>query len=86
MTIVSRNYIEKQAESSVNLFCKRIKLGSCLKRANIHKFNGHSCLSIFQSVFSLVFSGKNLWRYLEREESLFQKDTVYRFLNDPHYN
>lgn len=86
MTIVSRYNIEKQAESSVNQFCKRIKLGSNLKKANIHKLNGHSCLSIFESVFSLVFSGKNLWRYLEREVSLFQKDTVYRFLNNPHYN
>jgi len=86
MTIVSRINIEKQAESSVKQFCKRIKLGSNLKKSNIHKLNGHSCLSIFESVFSLVFSGKNLWRYLEREVSPFQKDTVYRFLNNPHYN
>lgn len=86
MNIVSRNTIEKQVESSINQFCKRIKLGSCLKKANIQKVNGHSCLSIFESVFSLVFSGKSLWRYLERETSLFQKDTVYRFLNNPHYN
>ena len=86
MNIVSRNETEKQVESIVSQFCKKHRLGTRLKDANINKLNGYSSLSVFQFVFSLVFSGRNLWRYLEREVAEFQKDTVYRFLNNPRYN
>ncbi|MEW5954412.1 MAG: hypothetical protein AB1815_11955 [Bacillota bacterium] len=36
----------------------------------------------------LVFMGKNLWRYLDTDagNTLFQKDAVYRFLNNCYYN
>lgn len=86
MTIISQSNPVKQVEGTVNQFCRMCRLGSRLKEANVKKINGHSCLSVFQFIFSLVFSGKNLWRYLERETVEFQKDTVYRFLNNPRYN
>jgi hypothetical protein len=86
LNIVSQNNSEKQVESTINRFCRTHQFGTRLKESNIKKINGHSCLSIFQFVFSLAFSGKNLWRYLERETGEFQKDTVYRFLNNPRYN
>lgn len=38
----------------------------------------------FKFIFMLVFSGKNLFRTLDTENSLeFSKDVVYRFLNSP---
>lgn len=86
MNIVPQTSAENQAFVTARRFCRDFKIGAGLKRANIQKINGHSCLSVFQFVFGLVFSGRNLWRYLEREAAPFRKDTVYRLLNNPRYN
>ena len=41
----------------------------------------------FRFIFTLVFTGKNLFRTINSEESLeFKKDVIYRFLNSPHFN
>jgi len=41
-----------------------------------------------KELFTLVFTGKNLFRPLEMkpEDLPFRKNTVYRFLNSGHYN
>jgi len=86
MNIVPQTSAENQAFETSRRFCRDFQIGTWLNRANIRKINGHSCLSVFQFIFELVFSGRNLWRYLEREDAPFQKDTVYRLLNNPSYN
>jgi DDE superfamily endonuclease len=54
-----------------------------LKKSNIAKKFGVSPVVVMRFIFSLVFTGKNLFRYLQATESDAQigKDTVYRFLN-----
>lgn len=83
MNIVPQARAENQVFETSRRFCRDFRIGAGLKRANIQKVNGHSCLSVFQFAFGLVFSGRNLWRYLEKETALFEKDTVYRMLNNP---
>jgi hypothetical protein len=63
------------------------KSGSLLKRSNIDKEKGISPVSVFRVLFTLVFTGKNLYRTLEAGGSCgMVKDTVYRFLNSVHTN
>lgn len=60
-----------------------LRIGKALRNAGISKSFGLSSLAIFRIVFSLVFEGKNWFRFLEsdRGANLPGKDVVYRFLN-----
>jgi len=86
MNILPQDVNESHVFETSRQFCKKFRIGALLKRSNIQKINGHSCLSVFQFVFGLAFSGRNLWRSLERNDAPFQKDTAYRLLNHPGYN
>ena len=59
-----------------------------LRQSNIAKQCGIAPLVVMRMIFNLVFTGKNLFRYLQAESSGvgIGKDSVYRFLNSPNAN
>ena len=65
-----------------------LNVGYHLRKANISKLAGYSCLNVFKLVFLLVFQYKNLFRAHQSKKAgdLPGKDTVYRFLNTPTFN
>ena len=75
--------IEKQLNSRVDDFMSKYEVGKILRRSNFLKEKGFSCLCLFNFIFLLVFTGKNLYRTLQtnanRERP--EKDAIYRFLN-----
>jgi hypothetical protein len=72
---------------TINNFFSVNKIGGILKQCNFCKDKGFSCIKVLKFIFTLVFTGKNLFRTLDSEESSeFEKDVVYRFLNSPHFN
>ena len=74
-------------ENQIHRFFLNQKIGSLLRRSNVGKQKGVSPVVVFRVLFTLVFTGKNLFRALETGESLgMAKDTVYRFLNSVHTN
>jgi len=86
--IPQNNYNAKQTESRITAFFQKIMLGSLLRKSNIAKLKGASCLSVFQFIFQLIFSGKNLYQLLQSKnfDAPFGKDVVYDFLNSASYN
>jgi hypothetical protein len=74
-------------ENQIHQFFQNQKIGSLLKRSNINKEKGFSSVAVFQVLFALVFTGKNLFRTMaEGRPCGMAKDTVYRFLNSVHTN
>jgi hypothetical protein len=74
-------------ENEIHQFFLNQKIGSLLKRSNIDKEKGISPVTVFRTLFALVFTGKNLYRTIEAGGSCgMAKDTVYRFLNSIHTN
>jgi len=59
-----------------------------LKQSNIDKKYGVSAVVVMRYIFSLIFTGKNMFRSLQITESNaeFYKDTAYRFLNSVNAN
>ena len=80
------NQIESDVLSCQNQndsFFVNQRIAQLLKQSNIAKKFGVSPVIVMRFIFSLVFTGKNLFRYLQLPESVSEigKDTVYRFLN-----
>jgi len=76
-----RNFLRSHGRLAVS----KKRIGKLLKRSNISKEKGISPVAVFRMLFTLVFSGKSLYRTLEAEGSCgMRKDTVYRFLNSVH--
>jgi len=74
-------------ENQIHQFFLNQKIGSLLKRSNSNKQKGVSPVAVFRVLFTLIFTGKNLFRTLEEGGSCgMAKDTVYRFLNSVHTN
>ena len=74
-------------ENQIHQFFLNQKIVNLLKRSNINKEKGVSPVSVFRVLFTLVFTGKNLYRTLEAGGNYgMAKDTVYRFLNSVHAN
>ena len=74
-------------ENQIHQFFLNQKIGSLLKRSNIDKEKGIFPVAVFRVLFTLVFTGKYLYRALEAGGSCgMAKDTVYRFLNSVHAN
>jgi len=72
-------------ENQIHQFFKKQKIGNLLKRSNIDKEKGISPVAVFRVLFTLVFTGKNMYRNLESGGNFgMAKDTVYRFLNSVH--
>jgi len=77
----------EQISSSIKNFFSSNKIGALLKANNFKKDKGFPCLEVFKFVFSLVFSGKKLFRVLEGKQSAnFGKEVIYRFLNSIYFN
>jgi len=87
-SIISNSNEDKQTESHVQRFFKESQLASFLHQSNIRKEAGVSPLVLFQFLFSLVLSGKNLFRTLDSRKTATpaKEDTVYRFLKNPTFN
>jgi len=70
-------------QNQIDSFFVNQRIALLLKQSNIAKKFGISPVVVMRFIFSLVFTGKNLFRYLQSVESGAEigKDTVYRFLN-----
>lgn len=79
---------ENRSANYIANFFKEHKIGQILVKSNFKKQKGFSCKELLQFLVTLVFLGKNLYRYLDINTGTapFQKDAVYRFLNECHYN
>jgi len=72
-------------ENQIHQFFQNQRIGRLLKRSNIDKEKGISPVTVFRMLFTLVFTGKNLYRTLEAGGNCgMARDTVYRFLNSVH--
>jgi len=72
-------------ENQIHQFFQNQRISSLLKRSNIDKEKGIAPVTLFRMLFTLVFTGKNLYRTLEGGGNCgMAKDTVYRFLNSVH--
>ncbi|WP_438824158.1 IS4 family transposase [Bacillus sp. JJ1503] len=69
-------------------FLKEQRIGALLKQSKFYKDSVFTCLELLKFIFLLVFSNKNLYQTLQKEDSTDRpgKDTVYRFLNSSRYN
>lgn len=79
---------ENAVSSRIDQFFNRNSFSKLLKQSNFYKESGIPCVTILKELFSLVFTGKNLYRLLKMnpDELSFRKNTAYRFLNAGHYN
>ena len=89
-TIIPQNdYNGKQIDHGISTFLKKFTIGYLLQKSNFIKLKGASCFAVFNFVFQLVFTGKNLYQYLNSKSSdeiPFGKDVIYNFLNSVSYN
>jgi hypothetical protein len=85
-SIISGLDKDLQTYSHVSRFIKRFDVLDCLKAANINKVKGFPLASLFQFLFTLVFTHKNFYRHMDEKITLFGKDIGYRFLNNPNSN
>ena len=69
-------------------FCKTVSLKEALARYCKNKQQGATVFDIFCTLFTLVFSLRNFWRWSAsaKDTTSFGRDTVYRFLNSPFHN
>ena len=70
-------------ENRINSFFHNQNLGQLLRQSNIRKDKGIPLDSLFQFLFALAFTGKNLFRLLDGSDTPvgIAKDVAYRFLN-----
>ena len=88
-SIIADNLRTEQTISSrIDLFFHQHSISKLLKRSNFYKDSGVPCVEIMKTLFSLVFTEKNLYRTLETSPDRipFGKNTAYRFLNSVSYN
>jgi len=88
-TIIADNLRTEQTISSrIDLFFKQFSMSKLLKKSNFYKEAGISFAEVLKTLFTLVFTDKNLYHTLDTapEKIGFKKNTVYRFLNSMSYN
>jgi len=74
-------------QNQINSFFDQQRIALLLKQSNVMKSCGVAPMIVMRFIFSLIFTGKNLFRYLQADSSgEIGKDTVYRFLNSVHAN
>jgi hypothetical protein len=75
-------------QNQINSFFDTQRIALLLKQSNMVKQCGIAPVVVMRMIFSLVFTGKNLFRYLQADASGNEvgKDTVYRFLNSVNVN
>lgn len=74
--------------SRIDNYFNQFGISRTLAKCNFYKESGFSCVSILKELFSLVFTGRNLYRSLaaSRSDLSFKKNTAYRFLNNGRFN
>lgn len=88
-SILSENSsTENKLQTQIDKFINNFQVGKLLRQSNFLKQSGYPCLQIFKILFLLVFTGKNLYQYLQsgKPEEEPEKDAFYRFLNSACYN
>lgn len=72
----------------IDSFFANYRIASLLKQSNIVKECGTPPVAVMRFILALIFTGKNLFRYLHAAQSDTEmgKDTVYRFLNSVNAN
>nr|WP_226996706.1 hypothetical protein [Tetragenococcus koreensis] len=80
--------IKNQLPNEIKALFSELKVTQFLKQAHMEKQKGYSVAILFTFLFSLVFKGKSLNQVLSGRESdqYMKKDTVYRWMNNPHNN
>lgn len=75
-------------QNQIISFFDNQRIALLLKQSNMAKKCGIAPVVVMRMIFSLVFNGKNLFRYLQADASGSEvgKDTVYRFLNSVNAN
>lgn len=75
-------------QNQITTFFDNQRIALLLKQSNMLKQCGIAPVVVMRMIFSLVFTGKNLFRYLQADAagSEVGKDTVYRFLNSVNAN
>jgi hypothetical protein len=75
-------------QNQITSFFDNQRIALLLKQSNIFKQCGIAPVVVMRMIFSLVFTGKNLFRYLQADTSGGEigKDSVYRFLNSSNAN
>ena len=58
---------------------------SFLKKYDFYKQTGIPVLKVFKTIFMLIFTNKNWWRTCKDSNNDFQKDIIYRFLNNSRF-
>ncbi len=79
---------EKVLFLRIERFFSDFGLSKLLLKCNFYKASGFSCVLILKQLFSLIFSGKNLYRALNlnSDDLSFRKNTAYRFLNEGRFH
>ena len=74
-----------QSKSRVMTFAQRFDLANSLKTTGFSKEKGVKLIELVVFVISLIFTHKNLFEFLRTagKNSPFEKDVVYRLLNNP---
>jgi hypothetical protein len=87
-TMIQQNPLPEQTQNPFSRMFSTLKIAQLLRQAGIRKSYGVSCFAVFQSLFSLVFYDRNLFRLLESKhgETMPGKDVYYRFLNHPRFH
>jgi len=75
-------------QNQINSFFDNQHIALLLRQSNMLKQCGIAPVVVMRMIFSLVFTGRNLFRYLQADTSTSEigKDTVYRFLNSVNTN
>jgi hypothetical protein len=86
-TIISEKDDNAIATTKIKAFMSKNNIAKYLEKSNFKKEKGTTVLEIFTFIFSLVFTGKNLYRTMNGNvKPSMSKDAVYRFLESSSYN
>ena len=81
---------QNHPNSRLSYFLSRLGLASILKGSGIRKAAlGVAPQIVVQFLLGLIFSQRNFWRWLDTRsdnDTPFQKDVIYRFLNNPRWH
>lgn len=86
--MIANNDPNNQLPNELKSIFKELNIFKHLRIAGITKGFGYTSAYLFTLIFCLIFEGKNWFRLLKskKAENLPEKDTGYRFLNNPKYN
>jgi len=83
MAIITDNIEnDNQKEQRISDFLKEFRVNAVLRRFGADREKGYPLKQVWAFIFSLVFSGRNLYRTVNSDKyDGMGKDVIYRFLN-----